>query len=172
MDQISVRWSWNFSLGVIENFLWAVSKSYIRIFFPPQIFGKSWQGCRLGIQTCLLQLIALIYLESTSSYLLKTSFVDFWLVCILFIGPAFIDPEIFYWAWLKIFSGLYPNRTYGFSSPAGLWKVVARVTVGCSELFTSIDWFAWSKISFNFFVQAFFFLSLTCFYHLYWILVH
>ena len=98
------------------------------------------------------------------------------LIVDLFFG---IDLISVHWSWNlslgfleKNLCGPYPNRTYGFSSPAGLWKVVARVTVGCSELFTSIDWFAWSKISFNFFVQAFFFLSLTCFYHLYWILVH
>ena len=31
---ISVHWSWNLSLGLIENFLWVVSKPGIRIWFP------------------------------------------------------------------------------------------------------------------------------------------
>ena len=35
---VSVSWSWNFSLGVIENCLWGVSKPHIHICFP----------CRLG----------------------------------------------------------------------------------------------------------------------------
>ena len=43
------------------------------------------------------------------------------------------------------------------SPPAGLWKVMAKAMIGCSEFFASIDCFAWSKISFKFFVPAFFF---------------
>ena len=58
------------------------------------------------------------------------------------------------------------------SSPAGFWKVMARVTVGCSDLFASIYWFAWSKISFKFFVQALFCWFLTCVYFIYCIVVH
>ena len=56
--------------------------------------------------------------------------------------------------------------------PSGLWKVMARVTVGCSDLFDSIYCFAWSKIYLKFFVQAFFYWLFTCKYHIYWTRVH
>ena len=52
------------------------------------------------------------------------------------------------------------------------WRFVGvffMVSVGCSELFTSIYWFSWYKIPFNFFVQSFFCWFLTCVYHIYWI---
>ena len=69
-----------------------------------------------------------------------------------------------YWYW-KIYSGVFEKmyverieiRTYGFASPEGTWKIVARVPVGCSYLFTSIYCFACSKIYFKLFVQFFFF---------------
>ena len=50
-------------------------------------------------------------------------------MCIIFIGSEFIDPQTFPWVCYKNISGMYPNCTYGFSSPTGLWKVVARVPV-------------------------------------------
>ena len=59
----------------------------------------------------------------------KTSFVDFWLVCIIFIGSVFIDPVTCTRMWLQIVSGTYTNRTYGFEFPACLCKVMVRVTV-------------------------------------------
>ena len=68
-------------------------------------------------------------LKYPSSYSNKPSFVDFWPVCVIFIVSVFIDPETFPWVRLQIVSGKYTNRTYTFSSPAGLWKVVVRVTV-------------------------------------------
>ena len=73
---------------------------------------------------------------------------------------------------LEVVYGTYPNQIYGFSSPAALWKVVARVLVGCSDLFASIYCFSWSIISFKFSVKALFCLLLTCVYHIYWISVH
>ena len=108
------------------------------------------------------------YLEFYLSYLRR------WLLTCLFalIGLMFIDPETCPRVWLKIVCGPYPNRTYKFASPAGLWKAMARVPVGCSDLFASIDCFVWCKITFKFFVRAFFCLSLTCVYHIYWISVH
>ena len=33
------------------------------------------------------------------------------------------------WVFYKIFSGMYPNRTYGFSLPEVLWKVVAKMPI-------------------------------------------
>ena len=30
---------------------------------PPHVCGRTWRGCWLGVKTCLLQLIALIYLK-------------------------------------------------------------------------------------------------------------
>ena len=90
----------------------------------------------------LLQLIALLDLKYPSSSLLKPSFVDFWLVCIIFIGSEFIGPETCTRVWLKIFSGPYTNRTYIFSPPSGLWKVVMRVPILWLHLLPSIHWLA------------------------------
>ena len=74
--------------------------------------------------------------------------------------------------WLKIVCGMYPNQTYIFASPTGLWKVVVRVLVGFSYLLSSFDWFVWSKISFKLFVQDFFSWFLTCVYHIDCIIIH
>ena len=46
------------------------------------------------------------------------------------------------------------------------------VPVGCSDLFISIYWFSWSKISFKFFVKSFFCWLLTFVYHIHWISIH
>ena len=67
---------------------------------------------------------------------------------------------------------MYPNWTYGFYSPTGLWNVMARSPVGCNWLLTSIYLFAWSKISFNFFTLAYFCWFLNCVYCIYSISVH
>ena len=77
------------SVGHIQN-----GHKYL---LPPQVCGKLRQGCRLGVHTCLLQLISLLDLKSSSSSSFKPSFVDFWLVCIIFIGSEFIDPETCPW---------------------------------------------------------------------------
>ena len=69
-------------------------------FLPPQVCGRLWRGFRLDIQTCSLQLIVYLDLRYPSSSSFKPSFVDFWLVCIIFIGSAFIDPETFHRMWL------------------------------------------------------------------------
>ena len=50
-------------------------------------------------------------------------------MCIIFIGSAFIDTETCPLLLLQIFSGMYSNQTYGFASPAALWKFVTRVPV-------------------------------------------
>ena len=50
-------------------------------------------------------------------------------MCIIFIGSAFIYPETCPRVLLHIFSGPYPKYAYVFASPAGLWKVVARVSL-------------------------------------------
>ena len=67
------------------------------------------------------------FLKSYSRYFLKPSSADCWLVCIIFIGLEFIDPETCPQVWLQIISGQYPNRTYWFYSPTGLWKVLVRL---------------------------------------------
>ena len=95
------------------------------------------------------------------------------LTCLFeWIGSGFIDPETFPRVWFKIVCGPYPNRTYGFDPPVVFWKVEPRVPVGCSDLFASIDCFAWYKMYFRFFVQALFCCLLTYVYHIYWISVH
>ena len=53
---------------------------------PPQVCGRLGQGCRLGVQTCLLQYIAWIFfLWSPSNSLFNPFLVYCWLVCIAFI---------------------------------------------------------------------------------------
>ena len=97
--------------------------------------------------------------------------IYFWLVFFASIVSAFIDSETCPRVWLKVFHETYPNRTYRFSSPVLLWKVVARVPVECNWLLTPIDLFYWSKISFKLFTQAYFNLLLTSIYWIYWISV-
>ena len=83
-----------------------------------------------------------------------------------------------HWSWhfpsgvLWIFCGTHPNQTYILYYPTGLCNVVARFLVVCSDLFASSDWFSCYKISFKFFIKAFFCLLLTCGYLIYWIRVH
>ena len=98
-------------------------------FSHPSGCVRSWRGWQLGVQACLLQLVALLNLKYSSSSLFKPFFVDCWLVCFIFIGLAFIDPETCPQAWFQKVSGMYPNQKYGFSSTRGLWKFVARVPV-------------------------------------------
>ena len=91
-----------------------------------------------------------------------------WSLTCLFasIGSALIDPETYPWVCNKIVYGPYPNRKYIFASSAGFWKVVARVTVGCSELFALVDVFFLSKISFELLVQSLFFYVDFCVFNL------
>ena len=106
---------------------------------PPQVCVRLWRGCWLGVKTCLLQLIAFIDLKSTSSSLFKYSFVDCRLLCIIFVVSELNYPKDFPQFYYKSVSVLYPNRTYGFSPPAGSifchfilisnGKVVVRVPV-------------------------------------------
>ena len=56
-------------------------------------------------------------------------FVYLWLVYITFTVSAFIDTESCPHVWLEIIFCPYPNQTYGFASPEGLWKVVSGVPV-------------------------------------------
>ena len=67
---------------------------------------------------------------------------------------------------------MYPNHTYGFASPTGLWKVTTSVAVECNWFLKSIGCFYWYKTSFKFFKQACFCWFLTCVYWIYWIIVH
>ena len=83
-----------------------------------------------------------------------------------------VDPETFTWVWLKIFLRPYPNKTFGFASPAGLWEVVVRVLVECNCFLAWIYYFNWYEISYKSFTQAYFCLFLTCLYFNYWISVH
>ena len=41
---ISEHWPWNLSLGVLENFLWDVSKPDIHIFFPSSFVEDHVEG--------------------------------------------------------------------------------------------------------------------------------
>ena len=50
--RINIHWSWNVSLGVIENCQWAISKPYIRIFFPCRFVEGCGKGARFSSFTC------------------------------------------------------------------------------------------------------------------------
>ena len=66
------------------------------------------------------------------------------------IGSELIDTRTYTQACYQIVCGTYPNRTYKFDSPVGLWKVAARVPVGFSYFFASIDCFDWYKNSLSY----------------------
>ena len=118
-------------LGCYCILLWDVSKLDIRISFSRRFVGGHVKG------SCV-QYIDLIDLKSPPSSSFEPSFVGCWLACIIFIVSAFIDTETCSWVWFQNINGLYPNRTYGFSSPTGLWKVMVRVTVFKFYLSSSI----------------------------------
>ena len=124
--RISVHWSWKLSSFLIENCVGHIQTRNIYLP-PPQVCGRSSQGCWLCVWTCLLQLIDFFGVKHLSSSSFKPYFVDCWLVCIIFIGSAFIDPETCTWVWLQTVSGLYLNWTYRFASPAGLCKSMLRL---------------------------------------------
>ena len=84
----------------------------------------------------------------------------------------FIDPETCTRVCYQIFCGTYPNRTYRSDYPTCFCKVVVRVLVGFSDLFTSIYCFDLSKISFKLFVQVLFYSLLTYLYHIHCISTH
>ena len=70
--------------------------------------------------------------------------ISCWLFLFVLIISELIDPDTFPWVWYQIVCGPYSNRTYGFSYLAWSRKFVARVTVGCSYLLTSIYIFDWT----------------------------
>ena len=95
------HWLYQHSL-IQKRFLGCVRKlSVSRIqtgymdLLPPKVCQSSWQGFWLGIQTCLVQLIAFLYIKYQSISLFRPYFVDCWLVCIIFIVSVFIDTETF-----------------------------------------------------------------------------
>ena len=127
----------------------------------------------ISADTSYYYLFDLLLLNYCYLDFLLSSFLNWFLNCSFALnGKSSIDLETFTWVWLQIIFGKYPNRTYGFSSRTGLWKVATRVPVRCSELFASIDCFAWYKISFKLFAQDLFCWLLTIVYHIYWIRVH
>ena len=60
INLISVHWSWNVFLGVIENYLWYIYKHIHTPLLPPQACGRSWWGLWLGVDYSLYKFIALI----------------------------------------------------------------------------------------------------------------
>ena len=107
----------------------------------------------------------------------------FGVLVIIFVSLIFdlfvrIDQTSFHWYW-NFPLGELENCLWALSKPdigvlfpCSFSKVVARVPVGCSDLFPSIYWFAWSKISSTFLVQAFFCWLLTCLYNIYRSRIH
>ena len=128
VDRNIIHWTWNLSSRVVLNFLWAISKPDIHIFFPPNVCGRQWLRCRLSVTACWSQLIYLIDIKYPLSSLHKIHFVDCWPFYISFTGSVLINPETCHWAWL-LFLWAVSYWKYGFASPTGLWKVVTRVLV-------------------------------------------
>ena len=105
-----------------------------RFASPTGFCGRLRWGCWLGVQTCFIQIDFFYWWKVSFKFFIKVLYFYCWLVYVIFFGSGFIDPETCAWVWLQIFSGLYPNQAYGFASPAGLWKVVVRVTVFISSI--------------------------------------
>ena len=130
--KLVLRCDWKLSVGRIQT-------GHTNLL-PPQVCGRSWRECRLGVHTCLLQLIALLDIKHPSNYSFEHSFVYYWLVCIIFIGLAFIDTETCPQVWLQIFSGTYANQKYGFPPP----HFCGRSWKGCQflwfKLLPSMHW--------------------------------
>ena len=106
--------------------------------------------------------------------------VLFFILAPLIIGLfVCIDLIGIHWSW-HLSLGVISNCQWDVSKPyiqispppAGFWMVVVSILVGCSDFFSTIDCFAWYKISSKLLVQDFFHYLLTCVYHIYWISVH
>ena len=107
----------------------------------------------------------------------------FWVLVIIFV-PLLVDLFVWIyrininWSWnlssgvIEIVLWVVSKPYIRISFPTGLWKVVAMVLVRCSDFFTLIEYFPWSKISFNLFNQILFCWLLTWSYHMNWISVH
>ena len=112
--------------------IWSIStfiiSTFLSLLFMIQTTVKPIQVIIIS-SIILLCSFSVNDIKHPSCYSFKPYFVDFWLVCIIFTVSAFIDTETCPRVWLQIVSGTYPNRTYGFVSPAFLWKVVVRVPV-------------------------------------------
>ena len=83
-----------------------------------------------------------------------------------------------HWSW-NLSLGVSENFLWVLSkldiqicSPCRFVKFFGKVSGWFSELFASIYCFAWSKISFKFFVQALFRWFFICVYHIYWISIY
>ena len=110
--------------------------SYMHCFWLFFIFwttGKPIQviniSCIIYSSSIVLWNFSSLDIKYPSRSLLKTYFVYCWFVCIIFIASTFIDPETCPRVLLQIVSRSYPNWTYVFATPAGSWKVMARVLV-------------------------------------------
>ena len=127
---------------------------------------------RSTVQHIQFIIISAIYCLSNIFLLgfsLHTCIIDCWIFC---LHRSYQRSLILKLVPRQLFYGIYTNQTFLFSSPAGMWKVVARVSVGCLDLFTPKYWFAWSKIFFKLSIQDFFYWILTYVYFIYWIIVH
>ena len=77
-------------------------------------------------QVLFFYVLTFLDLKYTSNYSFKNCFADCWLVCIIFIGSTFIDPESCPQVCLQIVSGMYSNQIYRFAT-------LFRLVVGRGE---------------------------------------
>ena len=128
VSRISVYWTWNISLSVLVNCLWFVSKPEIRICFP----CRFWMVVDRVMVECNCLLTSVDWFSwSKISLKFFTQAYFCWLLifgCYIYVLEL-IYPKTCPWLWLKIVCGPYPNRTYVYVSPAGLWNFMARVPV-------------------------------------------
>ena len=99
---------------------------YILVFFLTILDCQNYSSTDTSyyyfFDLIFIKYISLGFQLSYLRHLLQTFFFAF-------IGSTFIDPETFSRVCKKFVFGTYPNRTYVFAYPTGLWKAVVRVLV-------------------------------------------
>ena len=93
IDWIRVYWYWNLSSSMLANCMWDVCKPDILILPAPGGLSKVMVRVPVGCQYFFASIDCFAWSKSPSSSQFMPYFVYFWLVCIIFIISAFIDPE-------------------------------------------------------------------------------
>ena len=131
--KLVLGWDWKVSVGCIQTIHMYLLSAYV--------CGRSYIGCRLGVQTCLLQFIDLLYLKSPSSSLFKPSFVDFWLFVSYLLDQIVLILKLVLVCDCKFSLGRIQTRQMYFILP----QVCVRSWQGCRSFFhlsPSIHWLA------------------------------
>ena len=119
-------------------------------FAPPEGLLKIVDRVLVGCSDLFALIDFFAWSKNSSCYSFNTFFLDWWLMCTIFIGSVFIYPETCSLLWLQIFSRTHTNQTCGFSSHASLCNVITRVPILWFHLSPSIHWLSSSQFL-NFF---------------------